>query len=199
MTGPPASMDTEEEGTSKGAKRKKRASSQRKITIKDFPLGSKEDPYDLVKDVSSQGTKLSWPQFLHLSPKMRRQWSKMVSTRMSKVMGSVEAKRESDVLPVLEAYIKGQEICKVYVDGGAQVCVMSEKTMHHLGLEVHGKSKFKAKMANNVSIKCVGVCRGVKVIVCGNKVAIDMYVIPAKGEGYPIILGRPWLIAMNAR
>ena len=26
-----------------------------------------------------------------------------------------------------------------------------------------------------------------------------MYVIPAKGEGYSIILGRPWLIAMNAR
>ena len=26
-----------------------------------------------------------------------------------------------------------------------------------------------------------------------------MYVIPAKGEGYPIILGGPWLIVMNAR
>ena len=26
-----------------------------------------------------------------------------------------------------------------------------------------------------------------------------MYVLLAKGEGYPIILGRPWLIAMNAR
>ena len=52
-------------------------------------------------------------------------------------------------------------------------------------------------MANNVSIKCVGVCKGVKVTVCGVKVAADMYV-PAKGEGYPIILRRPWLIAMNA-
>ena len=61
VTGPSASMDTEEEGTSKGAKRKKRTSSRRKITIKYFPLGLKEDPYDLVKDVSSQGPKLSWP------------------------------------------------------------------------------------------------------------------------------------------
>ena len=150
VTSPPASMDTEEEGTSKGAKRKKRTSSQRKITIKDFPLCSKEEPYNLIKDVSSQGPKLSWPQFLHLSPKMRQQWSKMVSTRASKVMGSVEAKKESDVLPVLEAFIKGQRICKVYANGGAQVYVMSEKTMHHLGLEVHGKSEFKAKMANKV-------------------------------------------------
>ena len=122
----------------------------------------------------------------------------MVSTRTSKVMGSVEAKRESDVLPVLEAYIKGQRIRKVYVDRGAQVCVMSKKTMHHLGLEVHGRSEFKAKMANNVSLKYVGVCKGVKVSLCGVKEAIDMYVILAKGEGYPIILARPWLIAMNA-
>lgn len=76
---------------------------------------------------------------------------------------------------------------------------MSEKTMHQLGLEVQGKSKFKAKMTNNVSVRCVKVCRKVKITVCSTKVAVDMYVIPTKGEGYPIILGRPWLIAMNAR
>ena len=121
-------------------KQKKRTSLQRKITIKDFPLGSKEEPYDLVKDVSSQGTKLTWPQLLHLSPKMRRQWSKMVSMCTLRVMGSVEAKKDDNILPVLEAYIKGQRIHKVYVDGGAQVCVMSEKMMHHLGLEAQGKS-----------------------------------------------------------
>ena len=58
---------------------------------------------------------------------------------------------------------------------------MSEKMMHCLGLEVQGRSEFKAKMANNVSIKCVGVYKWIRVIVCGIKVAIDMYVIPAKG------------------
>ena len=106
-------------------------------------------------------------------------------------MGDVEARREEDVLPILESYIKGQRIRKVYVDGGAQVCLICEKMMHHLGLEVQGKSVFKAKMANKVSVKCVGVCRGVKITVCGIKVAANMYVIPAQGEGYPVILGRP--------
>ena len=60
MSSPPASMETEEDATT-SKKRKKRSSTRRKITIKDFPLGSKEDPYDLVEDVSNQGPKLTWP------------------------------------------------------------------------------------------------------------------------------------------
>ena len=60
VTGPPVSMETEEEGTSK-KKRKKGSSTQSKITIKDFPLGSKEEPYDLVEDICSQTPKLTWP------------------------------------------------------------------------------------------------------------------------------------------
>ena len=131
VMGPPASAMMEEEGMSKDEKkRKKRSSTRRKITIKDFPLGEREEPYNMIEDVCSQGPKLTWPQLLYLSPKMRRQWSKMVSTRATKVMGSVEAKKDEDVLPVIEAYIKGQRIQKVYVDGGAQVCVMSEKMMN---------------------------------------------------------------------
>ena len=81
---------------------------------------------------------------------------------------------EEDVLPVLEAYIKGQRICNVYVDGKEQVSVMSQKMMHHLGLEVQGKFEFKATMENNVSVKCVGVCKGIRITVCGIKVATDM-------------------------
>ncbi|MCO5548866.1 hypothetical protein L7F22_002328 [Adiantum nelumboides] len=63
--------------------------------------------------------------------------------------------------------------------------------MHKLRLEVSGPSGFKG---NDVSVKYVGV-----VTVCGIQFGVDMYVLPARGEGYPIILGRPWLIAMNAR
>ena len=69
------------------------------------------------------------------------------------------------------------------MDGGAQVCVMSEKMMHRLGLKAQRKIEFKDKMANNVSVKCVGVCKGVKITVCGVKIATDLYVIPAKGGG----------------
>ena len=60
-TGPSASMETKDEATT-SKKRKKRSSTRRKITIQDFPLGSKEKPYNLVEDVSIQGPKLTWPQ-----------------------------------------------------------------------------------------------------------------------------------------
>ncbi|MCO5605675.1 hypothetical protein L7F22_059858 [Adiantum nelumboides] len=118
----------------------------------------------------------------------------MVSTRRNKNVSTLQGQILEDILAVLDAQIKGQRVSRVYVDGGAQMCVISEKMMHKLELEVSGLSEFQAKMANNVFVKCVGV-----VTVCGIQVGVDMYVLPAKGEGYPIILGRPWLIAMNAR
>ncbi|MCO5572988.1 hypothetical protein L7F22_026750 [Adiantum nelumboides] len=125
---------------------------------------------------------------------MRRQWSKMANIRRSKIVSTLKAQVLEDILPVLDTQIKGQRVSRVYVDGGAQMCVISKTMMHKLGLEVSGPSEFKAKMANNVSIKFVGV-----VTVCGIQVDVEMYVLPTKGQGYTIILGRPWLIAMNAK
>ena len=97
---------------------------------------------------------------------------------------------------IIEAYIKGKRISRAYVDGGAQICVMSERLTNQLGMEVSGPSTYRAKLANNVTVKCVGVINDVKIKVCGAKVAVDVYIMPSKGEGYPVILGRPWLIAM---
>ena len=62
VIGPPASAMMEEEDTSKDAKKgKKRSSTRRKITIKDFLLGEREEPYNMIEDVCSQGPKLNWP------------------------------------------------------------------------------------------------------------------------------------------
>ena len=71
--------------------------------------------------------------------------------------------------------------------------------MNQLGMEVSLPSTYRGKLANNVIVKCVNVINDVKIKVCGVEVAIDVYVMPSKGEGYPMILGRPWLIAMQAK
>ncbi|MCO5607437.1 hypothetical protein L7F22_061633 [Adiantum nelumboides] len=186
----PRQMTTNDGANKKEKKRKKKASmSRRKIGIINFPVKSK--PQDLIEEVQKQEPKLTWPRLLHLSPRMRRQWSKMVSTRRSKSVNTLKAQVLEDDVPVLDTQIKGQRVSSDYVDGGEHVCVISEKMMHKLRLEVSGPSGFKG---NDVSVKYVGV-----VTVCGIQFGVDMYVLPARGEGYPIILGRPWLIAMNAR
>ncbi|MCO5588643.1 hypothetical protein L7F22_042600 [Adiantum nelumboides] len=186
----PRQMTTNDGADKKEKKRKKKASMmRRKIGIINFPVKSK--PQDLIEEVQRQEPKLTWPQLLHLSPRMRRQWSKMVSTRRSKNVNTLKAQLLEDDVPVLDTQIKGQRVTSDYVDGGAQVCVISEKMMHKMRLEVSGPSGFKG---NDVSIKYVGV-----VTVCGIQFGVDMYVLLARGEGYPIILCRPWLIAMNVR
>ena len=126
-----------------GKKRKSR-SVRRQIEISDFPLGSRSQSYDLAADVSSQGPKLTWPQLLHLSPRLRRQWSKMVSTRArrSKLVSAIKAYGLKDIVPLVEAQINGHRIPKAYIDSGAEVCVITERLMNQLGLEVVELSNF---------------------------------------------------------
>ncbi|MCO5603794.1 hypothetical protein L7F22_057946 [Adiantum nelumboides] len=114
-------------------------------------------------------------------------------------MGLVSGRSLKDIVPVVDAYVKGQHISNVYVDGGAQICVMSEHVFHRLGLKISAPAPYKAKMANNIKVKCLGIVNGVRVKVCEVEVEVDVYVMPTKGEGYPIILGRPWLMAMQTR
>ncbi|MCO5605159.1 hypothetical protein L7F22_059339 [Adiantum nelumboides] len=122
---------------------KKNSKPRRKLAIKDFTLGESSQPYNLVDDVSVQDPKITWPHLLHLASKVRRQWTKMVSTRRvkTKAMGLVSGRNLQDIIPVLEACVKGQRVSNVYVDGGAQIYVMTEQTMHRLGLKRRGHAQ----------------------------------------------------------
>ena len=193
--------DKKEEAESSKKKRTRRP--RREIGMDDFPLGKNLEPYNLLEDLQIQKPNITWPQLLQVAPKVRRQWPKVVSTRIPKkkinpIIKALRVSTQEDIEPIVDAYIKGRRISNVYVDGGAQMCVMTEKTMHKLGLEVLDNSKCQAKLANNSSVQCLGIVKGVKVTVCSIDARVDMYVMATKGEGYPIILGRPWLIAVNA-
>ena len=119
--------DNSQSQEEKAGPSKKKKGPRRRINIDDFQMGRYAEAYDLTADVSKQGPSITWPQLLHLSPKIRRQWSKIVSTRKGKVrpINLVGSKKLADVEPIVEAHIKGQRIGKAYVDGGAQICVMS--------------------------------------------------------------------------
>ncbi|MCO5574670.1 hypothetical protein L7F22_028460 [Adiantum nelumboides] len=160
------------------------------------------DQQELLSKITSQLENLVPRSF---GPKycicLHRQCSKMVSTIRVKIkaMALISGRSLKDIVPIVDAYVKGQRISNIYVDGGTQICVMSEHVFHRLGLKISAPAPYKAKMANNVKVKCLGIVNGVRVKVCEVEVKVEVYVVTTKGEGDPIILGRPWLMAMQAR
>ncbi|MCO5612308.1 hypothetical protein L7F22_066573 [Adiantum nelumboides] len=191
------------EDEAESSKKKKSRQPRRVIGIDDFPLGKNLEPYDMVEDLKSQRPNITWPQLMHLSSSIRRQWPKLASTRIpkkrkEKVFKSIKSNTPKDIEPIVDAYIKGKRVSNVYVDGGAQMCVITERTMHRLGLNITEPSDCHTKLANNSKVKCLGIIKDVHITVLDVSAKVDFYVMPSKGEGYPLILGRPWLMEVNA-
>ncbi|MCO5567617.1 hypothetical protein L7F22_021311 [Adiantum nelumboides] len=191
------------ENEAESSKKKKSRRPRRVIGIDDFPLGKNLEPYDMVEDLKLQRPNITWPQLMHLSSSIRRQWPKLASTRIpkkrkEKVVNSINSNTPKDIEPIVDAYIKGKRVSNVYVDGGAQMCVITERTMHRLGLSITEPSDCHAKLANNSKVKCLGIIKDVHITVLDVSAKVDFYVMTSKGEGYPLILGRPWLMEVNA-
>ncbi|MCO5589272.1 hypothetical protein L7F22_043238 [Adiantum nelumboides] len=191
------------EDEAESSKKKKSTRPRRVIGIDDFPLGKNLEPYDMVEDLKLQRPNITWPQLMHLSSSIRRQWPKLASTRIpkkrkEKVVKSIKSNTPKDIEPIVDAYIKGKRVSNVYVDGRAQMCVITERTMHRLGLSITEPSDCHAKLANNSKVKCLGIIKDVHITVLDVFAKVDFYVMPSKGEGYPLILGRPWLMEVNA-
>ncbi|MCO5599494.1 hypothetical protein L7F22_053598 [Adiantum nelumboides] len=70
--------------------------------------------------------------------------------------------------------------------------------MHRLGLGITEPSDCHAKLANNSKVKCLAIIKDVHIIVLDVSAKVDFYVMPSKGEGYPLVFGRPWLMEVNA-
>ncbi|RYA73748.1 hypothetical protein DD595_24825, partial [Enterobacter cloacae complex sp. 4DZ3-17B2] len=176
---------------------------RRRNNLQDFPLGHGMAPYNLLEDMRGKGPDISWPQFLALCPHVRRDLTNAVSPRRKvkerfPVVKIAHAEMNEDITPVLDCYIKGRLVRKGLVDGGAQICIMTEGLMQRLGMHIHETPEIKVKMANNSKARCVGICKNVFVEAFGIKKAVDFYVMSTKGSGYPFILGRPWLMKMRA-
>ncbi|MCO5561647.1 hypothetical protein L7F22_015268 [Adiantum nelumboides] len=158
------------EDEAESSKKKKSRQPQRVIGIDDFPLGKNLEPYDMVEDLKSQRPNITWPQLMHLSSSIHRQWPKLASTkipkkRKEKVVKSIKSNTPKDIEPIVDAYIKGKRVSNVYVDGGAQMCVITERTMHRLGLSITEPSDCHAKLANNSKVKCLGIIKDVHITV----------------------------------
>ncbi|MCO5557551.1 hypothetical protein L7F22_011117 [Adiantum nelumboides] len=125
-------------------KREKGETSKRRrrrcINLHDFPLGHGMSPYNLIEDLQAKGPSISWPQFFALCPQVRREMAKAISTRIPKKKGNVvriAPVEMEDIVPTIDCFIKGTLVQKGLVDGGAQICIMTEATIHGLNLKIH--------------------------------------------------------------
>ncbi|MCO5592621.1 hypothetical protein L7F22_046624 [Adiantum nelumboides] len=128
--------------------------------------------------------------------------AKAISTRIPKKKGNVvriAPVEMEDIVPTIDCFIKGTLVQKGLVDGGAKICIMTEATMHRLNLKIHKTPEVQVKMADNSKAKCLGMVRDVRVHALGVKQELDFHIMSSKGNGYPLILGRPWLIKMGAK
>ena len=54
-----------------------------------------------------------------------------------------------DICPTIEAWYKGRNLGEAYIDGGAQVCVITQSCVEQHDLIITGVSGFKIRMANH--------------------------------------------------
>ena len=59
-------------------------------------------------------------------------------------------------------------------------------------------SRFCIQLVSHQKVKCLGIVKGLEVEAYAVKTMVDFHVMPACLGAYPIILGRPWLRAVNA-
>ena len=84
------------------------------------------------------------------------------------------------------------------MDGGTQICVITQTCVEKMGLKMAGVSGFCIRLANHQKVKCHGVVKSLEIEAYVVKSVVDFHVMPAGLGAYPIILGRPCLRAVNA-
>lgn len=184
------------------AKTKKKRAPRRKFHVSDFPIGDGQASYSSKEDMANRKADISFGQLMELIPKMKRQWKQLVNpVEEEPRRGSVRVMSVSelpDICPVVDAWHKGKKVGHAYVDGGAQICVITLACVEHLGVSITGHSGFKIRMANHQKVKCLGMVQDLELEVFNVKALVNCHVMPAGMGAFPIILGRPWLRAVGA-
>ena len=91
----------------------------------------------------------------------------------------------ADINPIINIIMGKSSKMQAYVDGCAQVCVMTEATCKEIGAEVTAKATIHMQMANHKRVKCLGIAQDVCVRVLGIDCMVDFYVMRAKENAYP--------------
>ena len=179
----------------------KRRRSRRKINMEDMPMGKGVEPFDLKQELITNGPRITWPQLLQLSPKIRKEWGRLASIRQSTktvhYAGVVRVKERKDIRPTIPVSIKGYIVKDALVDSGARISLISEVLISKLDIPICKSSSAKVAVADGGLVPCMGIIEDVILECFGICISMDFHVIPLKGPSYSLVLGRPWMQELN--
>ena len=164
--------------------------------------------YNLRSDLKRLKTDITIAQLLDIAPLMRKalKSGNPVKRRQKsrvKLAASVRStNRPPDVKAVeIEVSIVDKILPNALVDGGSGLNIMPLQTMKKLGLDITGPSPFVINMANQSPKEPMDQIKDCNVITGGEEYSLTFHVIRmhSNKESFPILLGRPWLRAANAK
>ncbi|MCO5604219.1 hypothetical protein L7F22_058382 [Adiantum nelumboides] len=138
--GPSKKKGKVHEGEDAKVKRKRRA--RRKFHVTDFPLGEGQESYSLREDLISRKADVTFGQLVEMVPKLKWQWKKLVNPiEREQDRGSVRVLAVDelpDICPIVDVWHKRKNLGQGYVDGGAQICVITQTCVEKMGFAVAG-------------------------------------------------------------
>ncbi|MCO5555449.1 hypothetical protein L7F22_008994 [Adiantum nelumboides] len=155
----------------------------------------------IIEELYPGYTVVSIQELVNMVPKLKRQWKSLVNPVKEPKHGQVRVLAMGelpDICPVVNGWHKGVGMGEAYIDGGAQVCVITQSCVERLGLITCGSSGFRIRLANHAKVKCLGLIKNLEVEVFSVKAMVNFHVMPAGLGAFPLILGRPWLRAVGA-
>ena len=126
---------------------------------------------------------MTFGQLVEMVPRLKRQWRKLVKpSEKEPDRGSVRVlaiDEVFDIFPIVDVWHKRKNLGQGYVDGGAQICVITQTCIEKMGLAVAGVSGFRIRLANHQKVKCLGIVKSLEVEAYIVKIVVDFHVMPA--------------------
>ena len=169
--------------------------------------------YSLQDMLNEVTPKISFPQLLDVSPRLRRELAELLRSSVPRVR-KVKGKEATAAAPVtlaknsplilteahgddevnclyIDAWIGERLVGDVLVDGGAMLDLISQETSENLGLEKHNVKGLGMRLADDSLVRLDHYVWA-DIIVAGIIARIKAYIVPVSVT-YKVLLSRRWL------
>ena len=124
--------------------RKKTRKPRKKYKTYDYSMEKNQGEYDLMEDLSRRKPNITFAPMIGLCPRLKKEWQRAVNPKkkMGNTTGNVLSICElPNICPSVEAWHNGLELGEAYIDGGAQIYVITQSCTEKLNLKVSKMSR----------------------------------------------------------